>query len=147
VVTSTLGMGKTAKDWTLALPISMRPRSQRYPQTDQEPRHDDCADHVGAASAARTGRSGSWSGVLVSRRLAAPASWTIGRWSPATGGTVPTAAWGFGRFKANSPASVGNVLPGCLLAERVAGLGMARKHAAKPARKPAGEMPSASTRG
>ncbi len=153
VVTGTVGMGfDSARGKIAAIPFPMRPPSHPYPQAVQEtsPRQDH-ADRCGAVSAAdRAGRS-ACSGVLASRSLA---------WSLATGGSCPTAAWRFGRFTAKHTASVGNVLPGSLLASRVEALRngqplrlawaqRARKHAqaGRAGRKPVGGALPTSARG
>jgi hypothetical protein len=116
VVTGTVGMGfDSASGKIAAIPFSMRPSSHPYPQAGQStsPRQDH-ADRCGAVRAAdRAGRPDGF-GVPASR---SPAS------SLATGGTCPTAAWRFGRFTAKHPASVGNVLPGRLLASPIEALG------------------------
>jgi hypothetical protein len=111
VVTRTPGMGfDTASCKTASIPFSMRPLSHPYPRAGQRTsRWQSHADPFSAAPAAdRAGRPERL-GALASRSSAP---------SLATGGSCPTAAWGFGRFTARHLASVGNVLPERLLASR-----------------------------
>ena len=122
VVTGTMGMGfDSASGKTAAIPFSMRPPSHAFPQAGQKTSmRQDHADRCGAvAAAARAGRS-ECSGALASRSPA---------WSLATGGACLTAAWRLGRYPAEHPASVGNVLPERLLASRVEAFeaGLARR--------------------
>jgi hypothetical protein len=115
VVTGTMGMGfDSASGKTAAIPFSMRPPSHAFPHAGQKtsPRQDH-ADRCGAVPAAdRAGRS-ECSGVLASRSPV---------WSLAMGGACSTAAWRLALYTAEHPASVGNVLPRCLLASRVEAL-------------------------
>jgi hypothetical protein len=111
VVTGTVGSGfGTACGKSAAMPFSMRPPSHSYPQAGQEtsPRQHPAARRDADRAAGRAGRPGC-SGVLAQRGCL---------WPLATGGAYPTAAWRFGRFTAKHPASVGNALPGHLLASR-----------------------------
>ncbi len=165
VVTVTLGKGfDTVNAQTLAMPFCMRQPSQRYPQAVQEAgQRLNHADQDGADNAAdRAGRPGCCPGVLASRSPALGAGRIIStRWSLATGGSRPTAAWRFDRMPVKpARASVGMVLPGRIPPSRDLVLGSgkrfglpvarwARKHAAANLAwlKPAGGAPSASTRG
>ena len=116
VVTGTMGMGfDSASGKTAAIPFSMRPPSHPFPQAGQKTsRRQDHADRHGAVCAAdRAGRS-ECAGLLASRSPA---------WPLAMGGACLTAAWRLGRYPAGHLASVGNVLPSCLLASRVEALG------------------------
>jgi hypothetical protein len=107
VLTGTMGMGFTsASGKAAAIPFSMRPPSHAFPQAGQKTStRQDHADTEGAVAAAdRAGRSECF---LASRSSA---------WSLAMGGSCLTAAWRLGRYPAEHPASVGNVLPRCLAA-------------------------------
>ncbi len=122
VVTGTMGMGfDSASGKTTAIPFSMRPPSHAFPQAGEKTsRRQNHADRCGAVAAAdRAGRS-EGSGFLASRSPA---------WSVATGGTCLTAAWRLGRYPAEHPASVGNVLPRRLSASPIEALeaGLARR--------------------
>jgi hypothetical protein len=104
VLTGTMGMAfASASGKILAIPFSMRPPSHAFPQAGQKTStRQDHADTKGAVAAAnRAGRS-ECSGSLTS---------TSPVWSLAMGGSCLTAAWRLGRYPAEHPASVGNVLP------------------------------------
>jgi hypothetical protein len=114
VVTGTVGMGLYLAGANPPASLNpMRPLSQRSQRIEQEPDSwHNHVDHLDAGNGAyRAGRSVASVGVSVCRSLAIPASGTIlSRWSSATRGAYPTAAWCFGRVLARTHASAGKGL-------------------------------------
>ena len=155
VVTVTMGNGLNSACLRLsAKPISTRYPSQRYPQAERTTgrRHDHAVSGGVDQAAVRAGRPGCREGFLASRRLALPASRTMG-------GSCATAALQLGRITAECLAPVGKRLPGRLLPSFAKALRMRRwnqrhmqqgskqANAALAWRMPAGRALSASTRG